>query len=717
MKKIISIGVALMLILAARGGVQINAPSNVNSGVLYDVGASADGSAHTVASLYREGAMVDSGENFEWWSVNLSYQGQDTGNKTVHFDAYAEFDVGGWNQWSDSTSHDVVVTVPNTAPAIEWVVNPANAPVGEIFNIQAKGTDSDGNLVSVNVWREGVPFAFHDGGDGFVNFTNLNGASLGYPGTVSFTAQAQDSNGAQSPLIEWVVNVYQPNRSPDSPTISSGGVTQINLGQSVSISGTLHDPDGNLVYHNLYRAAPGGGWVEMLSGAPSNGTNSSIAANCTPTALGYWQFMNWGYDAENSPGPEATFSVMVVDGTPPSIPGGLTSSSITGTSFTLNWNASSDNVGVTVYEVRRDSTSLGTTGAISLGVSGLVQGTAYSMTVRAKDAAGNWSDWSTPLVVTTADTQPPSVPTVLAASNVTGTSFTLSWNASTDNFSVTGYEVMQDSTSLGTISGTSLPVTGLAQGTPYSMTVRARDAAGNWSNWSAPLVVGTADTQPPSVPAGLASNTVTGTSFTLTWNPSTDNFGVTGYEVRRDSTSLGTTSGTSLPITGLSAGNTYSMTVRACDAAGNWSGWSSPLVVTTTAVDTQPPSVPTNLAATGIGLTSFTLTWSASTDNVGVTGYEVMKGATLAGAPAVTSLNVTGLSPGTGYSMTVRARDAGGNWSGWSVPLIVTTTFTGDTDGDGVPDLIEQQLGTNPNASPQNDSANQSALNLHRPTP
>ena len=90
--------------------------------------------------------------------------------------------------------------------------------------------------------------------------------------------------------------------------------------------------------------------------------------------------------------------------------------------------------------------------------------------------------------------------------------------------------------------------------------------------------------------------------------------------------------------------------------------------------DTQAPSVPTGLASSGITQTGFTLTWAASTDNTGVTGYEVFRNGTSIGTPASTSFNITGLTCNTAYSMKVRARDAAGNWSAQSTALNVTTS-------------------------------------------
>jgi hypothetical protein len=89
------------------------------------------------------------------------------------------------------------------------------------------------------------------------------------------------------------------------------------------------------------------------------------------------------------------------------------------------------------------------------------------------------------------------------------------------------------------------------------------------------------DSQAPSVPAGLSTGTVGTNSFSLRWNASTDNVGVTTYQVYRDGAALGTTSGTSFNVAGLSAATTYAMRVRARDAAGNWSAQSAALSVTT----------------------------------------------------------------------------------------------------------------------------------------
>lgn len=89
------------------------------------------------------------------------------------------------------------------------------------------------------------------------------------------------------------------------------------------------------------------------------------------------------------------------------------------------------------------------------------------------------------------------------------------------------------------------------------------------------------DTESPSIPANLSNSTPTTNSFTLNWGASSDNFGVASYEVYKDDILYGSTSTTSLSITGLIASTSYSMTVLAKDAAGNKSLQSNALVVTT----------------------------------------------------------------------------------------------------------------------------------------
>src|SRR5262249_4200985 len=91
------------------------------------------------------------------------------------------------------------------------------------------------------------------------------------------------------------------------------------------------------------------------------------------------------------------------------------------------------------------------------------------------------------------------------------------------------------------------------------------------------------------------------------------------------------------------------------------------------AIDTMPPSAPTNLAVASKNSTSVSLTWTASTDNIGVTGYRIFEGATQVGTSATTSFTATVLAPSSTHTYTARAVDAATNVSDPSNSVTVTT--------------------------------------------
>jgi chitodextrinase len=99
---------------------------------------------------------------------------------------------------------------------------------------------------------------------------------------------------------------------------------------------------------------------------------------------------------------------------------------------------------------------------------------------------------------------------------------------------------------------------------------------------------------------------------------------------------------------------------------------------------TTAPSTPTGLTASGTTSSSTNLTWSASSDNVGVTGYEILLGGSVIGTVGGTAATVTGLAASTSYTFAVRAKDAAGNRSGASSSVSVTTSSTGGTGGGSV---------------------------------
>jgi chitodextrinase len=261
----------------------------------------------------------------------------------------------------------------------------------------------------------------------------------------------------------------------------------------------------------------------------------------------------------------------------PTAPQNLTATAAGSNQVNLAWSASSDNVGVTGYEIYRDGSLLTTKTTRTYSDTAVTPGQTYSYQVRAVDAAGNRSPNSNTATATPPipDTQAPSKPGNLTADATGPFNVNLSWGASTDNVGVSGYEIYRNGSLLTTQSGTTHSDTTVQPGQTYSYEVRAIDAAGNRSSASNTATAKPVDTQPPAAPANLAANASTSSQVNLSWNSSSDDVGVAGYEVFRNGAFLASAAGTSYTDTTVSFAVTNSYQVRALDGAGNRSAFSN----------------------------------------------------------------------------------------------------------------------------------------------
>jgi glucose/arabinose dehydrogenase len=185
----------------------------------------------------------------------------------------------------------------------------------------------------------------------------------------------------------------------------------------------------------------------------------------------------------------------------------------------------------------------------------------------------------------TADTQAPTAPSGLKIANLACRSVNMSWGASSDNVGVAFYDIYHDGQLITSVSGSTLSTSvPLTPGVSWGLYVNGRDAAGNVSQSSATVPVAVpqcvADTQSPTTPTGLKGS-ATGTSASLNWAASSDNIGVTAYDVFRNDAKVGSTATLSFTDSGLAANTAYRYAVAARDAQNNSSGRSTSVTVTT----------------------------------------------------------------------------------------------------------------------------------------
>jgi parallel beta-helix repeat protein len=417
------------------------------------------------------------------------------------------------------------------------------------------------------------------------------------------------------------------------------------------------------------------------------------------------------------------------DALPPSPPSGVTQTAANDTSATVSWTPSTDNVGVVGYGAYVGSLRVGQASQTTYTFTGLRCGQTTTVGLDAVDAAGNRSAQTTFFVTTTVcvDTQPPSAPSGVTETSATESTISLSWSASSDNFGVAYYKVYVNGATLGTTPQTSYSVSSLVCGTSYAVAVEAYDAAGNHSSQGTATLATSAcpqvppsgpqpDTQPPTVPGGLTVQSSTQTSVTLSWNPATDNVGVAGYGAYQDSVRAGQTAQTNYTFTGLSCGTSATFSVDAYDAAGNRSAQASVIASTSSCPDTQAPSQPTGLTLTSRTTSSLSVTWAASTDNVGVVGYGVYKAGTRVGTASSTNYTVTGLACGTSYTISVDAYDAAGNRSTQATATMATSSCP-DTQPPSAPTNLSPsgatQTSINLSWAPSSDNVGVAGYNVY----
>lgn len=371
----------------------------------------------------------------------------------------------------------------------------------------------------------------------------------------------------------------------------------------------------------------------------------------------------------------------------PSAPRSLAQTSNTATAMTVAWSASTDNFGVARYDVFHDGELTGSTSSLSYSLSGLTCGTSYTIGVEAVDGAGNHSNRTSATMSTsscappTNDTQPPTTPVGVALSGASGTTLTLAWLPSIDNVGVKDYGVVRNGQPVQRVSDTSFVFLGLSCATSYELGVVAYDASGNHSG-PATVIASTTSCYDgdsgggsggPTAPTNVILLDRTSASVTISWSASTDDVGVVGYGAYVDGYLDGSTLTTTYTFTNLPCNTTKVFSIDAYDSAGNRSTKANVAFSTTACDDTQPPTAPGQVVVSGETQTSMALSWSASSDNYGVAGYDVFVNGTKNVTVTGTSYTLNGLACGASYTVGVEAFDAAGNRSSRTAVASSTT--------------------------------------------
>ena len=257
-----------------------------------------------------------------------------------------------------------------------------------------------------------------------------------------------------------------------------------------------------------------------------------------------------------------------------------------------------------------------------------------------------------------------------------GSSVTIAWPPLRDT-SVAGYGVYLNGAQVGTQTpdqvkrwrdrdAVSYTVPDLSCGTGYTVGVDAFDRGDHHSPVTSTTVSTSAcpDAAAPSAPSAIRQMAATENSVMLAWSPSSDNVGVVEYGLYASGLRVASSSDASATLTSLACGTSYLVAIDAADAAGNRSAQATSYLRTSACPSSnQAPSTPTGLKVTAASTTSVSLAWTASKDDVAVSGYGLYLAGKRTTETTKTSADFAGLQCGTSYALGVDAFDAAGKRS------------------------------------------------------
>lgn len=263
----------------------------------------------------------------------------------------------------------------------------------------------------------------------------------------------------------------------------------------------------------------------------------------------------------------------------------------------------------------------------------------------------------------------------------------LEWTWANDDTRTIGYYIYIDNQKVNDspILSNSYTVTGLLVEEEYQIAIKSVDVAGNESDSGKIINVTTLppDTIPPAEPQNLSIIDFDESSVLIGFEQAQDNYFVLGYYVYLNGAIADTIYiiNDSNRISNLRQGTLYRVSVTAFDPALNESGQSNEVNFQTS--DTQNPSIPVNVDALAKSGTEILISWDKASDNVGIAGYLI----NVDGITVDTTINneyiLSGLSPGTEYTLAIYSMDLSGNTSRSSRPISVATLLTDIANSSG----------------------------------
>ncbi|WP_108869216.1 M14 family zinc carboxypeptidase [Aquimarina aquimarini] len=345
-------------------------------------------------------------------------------------------------------------------------------------------------------------------------------------------------------------------------------------------------------------------------------------------------------------------------------PTGLVASSIQPTTATLSWNTSSGATYDIRYRVIGSANWVNVSSTTNtINITGLVASTSYESQVRSNCAGGTSSPYSTSTNFTTLGT-----PT---CAGINSFPYIESFEAGLGLWTnVSGDDINWTRDSGGTSSSSTGPSTG-QEGAFYLYTEASSSGSPNK----------TALLESPCIDLGVLSGIslefgyhMYGSQMGILEVLISTNDGGTYTSLWSKSGNLGNIWNTATVDLSAYAGSVIKLQFKGITGTGFRSDMAiDNITIKSSTPDTEPPSVPTNLTTSSITSTSIGLLWNSSTDNIGVSGYEIYQGATLLTTVTNTNYTVTGLSPNTTYTFSVKAKDVAGNVSAHSAIINATT--------------------------------------------